>query len=241
MKNKILTLSLIVALLAIVAGGSLAWFMDDDEATNVFTVGSIEIEQIEQQRDEYGNLEAFVNDKMLLPIVPNNTAELKDDANYQDKIVTVKNIGKNGAWVQTFIAIPKSLDDAGVLHLDVNAGDWSNATLVGTVAEESITGNAGDTLQYNVYRYVYNTVLEKDATTTALLDGLYIDKTADMDIVYDAVGNIVTAHFTMNGVVISGFNANGKLNVYVATQAIQSEGFDSASQALETFATHPWA
>ncbi|MBR3961067.1 MAG: SipW-dependent-type signal peptide-containing protein, partial [Clostridia bacterium] len=48
MKKKILVLSLEAALVTIAAvGGTLAWFMDDDAATNVFTVGSIEIEQIE--------------------------------------------------------------------------------------------------------------------------------------------------------------------------------------------------
>ena len=50
MKKKILLIASLVIILAMLAiGGSLAWFTDNDEATNVFTIGSVEIDQIEQQ------------------------------------------------------------------------------------------------------------------------------------------------------------------------------------------------
>ena len=66
MKKKILAISLVVALLAIaIVGGSLAWFTAEDEVTNTFTVGSIEIQQ--NEKDENGN--DFVQDQVMLPIV----------------------------------------------------------------------------------------------------------------------------------------------------------------------------
>jgi len=48
MKKKVLSLCLVLALLALaVAGATLAYFTDTDEATNTFTVGNVEIDLIE--------------------------------------------------------------------------------------------------------------------------------------------------------------------------------------------------
>ena len=48
MKKKLMVTALAVALVAIAVGGTLAWFNDTDEVTNVFTVGSVDIEQKEK-------------------------------------------------------------------------------------------------------------------------------------------------------------------------------------------------
>ena len=47
MKKKILSVALVVAVLAIVVGGTLAYFTDDDKVTNTFTFGSVLIDIIE--------------------------------------------------------------------------------------------------------------------------------------------------------------------------------------------------
>ena len=246
MKKKILIAALAIALVAVVAvSGTLAWFVDDDEATNVFTIGSIEIEQVEQQRviedgaftDE---LEDFADDKMMIPVIENDTA--RSDVNFQDKIVTVKNIGKNAAFVQTFVAIPASLDNADILHIEKTANNgWEDAELVATDVEEKVIAGEGDsTLKYNVYKFVYKTELAVGATTDAAINGIYIDERADMDVTYDANDNITSAKFEIGTTVIDDFDATGKLNVYVATQAIQAQGF-TVTTGLATFGTHPWA
>ncbi len=248
MKKKILIVALAVAVIAVVAvSGTLAWFVDNDKATNVFTIGSVEIEQIEQQRviDADGNftdeLEAFVNDKMMIPVIENDTAI--SDVNFQDKIVTVKNIGKNSAFVQTFVAVPASLDNADILHINKTADNgWKDAELVATDVEEKVIAGEGDsTLKYNIYKFVYKTELAKDATTDAAINGIYIDERADMDATYDANGVVTSAHFVMNDTEITDFDATGKLNVYVASQAIQAQGFTVDTAFVGTFATHPWA
>ena len=106
MKKKIILLSVAIALIALLAvGGSLAYFMDTDEVTNVFTVGSVDIEQNEE----------FVQESQLLPVV--GTDPTNADDNYIQKKVTVENIGKNGAYVQTLVAVPACLDNTGVLKL----------------------------------------------------------------------------------------------------------------------------
>ncbi len=249
MKKKVTLVAAIAAILVavIAVSGTLAWFVDDDEATNVFTIGSVEIEQLEQQRvvdangDYTTELEDFENDKMMIPVIENDTAI--SDVNFQDKIVTVKNIGKNAAFVQTFVAIPASLDNADILHINhtANNGWTADATPVATgVPEKQIAGEGDSTLAYNIYRFVYNTELAKDTTTTPAIDGVYIDERTDMDVTYDANGNVVSAYFEMNDTLVTDFDATGKINVYVASQAIQAEGF-TVESGLATFDTHPWA
>lgn len=256
-KKKVLTVSLVIAVLAIaLVGGSLAYFMDTDETENVFIIGSVGIEQIEQQRkeDDAGNktdeLEDFVNDKILIPII--DTENIKDDPNFQDKIVTVKNtgknqdkgFGKNPAYVQTYVAVPAALDNAGVLHIyddDAAANGWEKVADVDTAAagEQAKFENVDiDGKSYNVYLYRYIKELAPDAVTEYVIYGVYIDPAADIDITRDDAGNITEAYFVMNHETIKAFNAAAmQLDVYVATQAIQSETFSSYTQALENFGT----
>ena len=253
MKRKITAISLVIALVAIaVVGGSLAWFSDTDEATNVFTIGSVEIEQIEQQRvvdasgAVTGDLEAFANDKQLIPAIDNTNGTA--DPNFEDKIVTVKNKGKNAAWVQTFVAVPKVLNDAGILHVHTNQGQagygWAAPVAVGTVTEDALVTGGSATLEYTVYKFLYNTTLAAGATTDALMNGVYLDQATDMNVTFAADGvTVETAYFVApDGTEITGFDANGKVNVFVATQAVQADGFASAEVGLDAaFATHPWA
>lgn len=235
MKKKILVLSLVAALVAIAAvGGSLAWFMDSDGATNVFTVGSIEIEQIEVFDETTAQ---------LLPIVPNNTAIRSDDANFIEKDVSVKNVGRNAAYVQTFVAVPAALDNNDIIVInEVNADKWTKVT--GDTTEYYGTTDIGGKA-YNVYLYRYNTALaagtaQSPSVTELLMDGVYIPSNVDMDVTTDINDNEVGYFKDANGVYISEFDALGSLNIYVSTQAVQVEGFATAAEALTTaFATMP--
>ncbi len=232
MKKKLLVLSAIAILVAItVVGGSLAYFTDTDTVENTFTIGSIEIEQIEQQRDADGTkLVDYVNSgKVMIPVVGNPTDSAEDDAlgmataaNYQDKVVTVKNTGENDAYVRTFIAVPKALDDAGVLMLDYESGDaWSRT------ATYSFTKG---TVEYNAYVYTYTAVLPHTTNnvTAHLLEGVYIASDVDYKKVSDT-----EAAFVKNGTQVSGFNAMSEVKVLVATQGVQAEGFNTAASALD--------
>ena len=236
-KKIIIIVSLVVAIAAVaVIGGSLAWFMDADEVKNVFEIGSIEIVQHEQQYHENGDLEPFVNDKMLIPVIDNNDA-INDD-NFQDKIVTVENIGKNEAYIQTYVAVPAVLDNVGIVHIyDENHADngWTLVADVDTAVDGDQAKFEGVTIEgmlYNVYLYRYNTVLAPKATTAPVIEGVYIDMIADLDVIRDANGDISNAYFVMNGQAVGGFDARDKLDIYVATQAIQAEGFDNAESAF---------
>ena len=102
MKKKITALCLCVALLAIaVVGASLAYFTDTKSATNTFSVGNVKIDLIEQEKTVNGLVD-FKQDKTLVPGKSN-------DGNAVSKIVTVKNTGKNDAWVWVDLKIPAYL------------------------------------------------------------------------------------------------------------------------------------
>ena len=59
MKKKILTVSLVVALIAIMVSGTLAYFTAEDEVTNTFTIGSVIIEVVED----------FQKPQTMIPVV----------------------------------------------------------------------------------------------------------------------------------------------------------------------------
>ena len=239
MKKKILVVGLAVALIAImVVGGTLAWFTDEDQATNVFTIGSVEILQHEQQYvvdangDKTTELEAFENDKVLLPIV--NTANPAADDNYQDKIVTVENVGKNDAYVQTYVAVPAALD-VGLLILD-DTNATANGWVKSYVAQAQING-----LAYNIYKYVYTGTLAPTVTTGALLEGVYIHQATDLEVYNNADGS-QNAYFVWDGAEIRDIDvAQNTVDVLVATQAIQADGFADQASALEQLGNHPWS
>lgn len=232
-KKKILTLALVIALLAIVmVGGSLAWFTDTDEAVNTFTVGSIKIVQHEKEHNDAGELVDFTPDKVLLPIV--NIDNPADDDNYEEKIVTVENTGKNDAYIRTWIAVPKALDN--YLVLDTNSTSWTEqwAWPTGTV----------DGVEYVAHCYVYSGALASGATTAeAVLNGVYLKAPVDVK------DNPATAEedyqFCLpdgnGGYTYSGFvlTDNTKVNVLVVTQAVQVEGFANAQEALNAAFEEP--
>jgi hypothetical protein len=86
MKKRIITISLVIALLATCFAGTYAYLMDTDEVKNTMTLGSVEINQTEWERvvvdgnwvltgetDKYGytpeKLQPFTQDKPLNPAV----------------------------------------------------------------------------------------------------------------------------------------------------------------------------
>lgn len=85
MKKKLTAVALIVCMLAIMlVGASLAYFTDDDEATNTFTVGNVTIDLTEPKWDEAGSKDA--------PEVYPTEALAKDP--------TVTNTGANPCFVR---------------------------------------------------------------------------------------------------------------------------------------------
>lgn len=246
MKKKILSIALVVAMIAVIAAGSLAYFTDKDSATNTFTSGNVNINLIEQERGANGTLQPFTQNKKLYPIV--GSAQGEKDAlgmptakNYVDKIVTVKNTGTEKAYIRAYFAIPSALDDgyetfnAGLNVLHFNFGNkvvngavsstegaewiWTHDNNKWNYFETEIGG-----IKYNVYYADYYQAVAAGATTEQFIQGVYLDKSFDLrDGKCYAFGKEVDLD--------NGWDWN-KVSCPVFAVACQAEGFDNANDAM---------
>ena len=237
MKKKILTVALAVVLIAIMVTGSLAYFTDNDEVTNTFTIGSVKIEIYEN--DEATDSDTISFGK-LTPVVNEVPGE---DANYFDKVVDVKNIGSNNAYIRTHIAIPTALVD--YLVLDLTTTGWSQLDSTTAVV---------DGISYTVYTYDHLEAVAPGAFTAELLQGAYLksnvdlEENADGDMVFilrDASGNkTATSSFVAHTKNADGSYTSATVNILIASQAIQTEGFsEGATSALNSgfgVNVNPW-
>lgn len=245
MKKKILSIALVVAMVAVIAAGSLAYFTDTKTADNTFTVGNVNINLIEQERGKNG-LQEFTPNKKLYPIV--GSAQGEKDAlgmpiakNYVDKIVTVKNTGSEAAYIRAYFAIPSALDNG---YEDFNAGlnvlhfNFGNKVVNGAVSStegaewiwthDNNKWNYFETeiggIKYNVYYADYYQAVAAGATTEQFIQGVYLDKSFDLrDGKCYAFGEEVTLD--------NGWDWS-KVSCPVYAVACQAEGFDNANDAM---------
>ena len=245
MKKRIVTIALVVALVAIAAVGTLAYFTDTAEATNTFAVGNVKIALIEQQRGENG-LVPFEQNKKLYPIVGSAQGE-KDEygmpiaKNYVDKMVTIQNTGSEKAYIRAYFAIPSALDDgyetfnAGMNVLHFNFGNKVvNGAISSTEGVEWIWTHGSkwnyfettlsDGIKYNVYYADYYQAVDAGATTEQLVQGVYLDKSFDMK---EGKPYAFGKEFNVD----AGWDwKNVKCPVFAV--ACQAEGFDNAADAI---------
>lgn len=222
-KRKILILATTLCMVAILAvGGTLAYFTDTDAAENVFTVGNINIDLIEQ----------FPKNELMPGL------DVKKD-------VRVKNTGDNPAYVRVHIAIPELLDSGSpefaayknTLHFNFDSestaeGQWSwNANKDGANYPEN-GGNWNfytetiDGIAYNVYVVTYESILAPGVQTrTAAMDNVYLD--------------VKVTQEDMKGIL----EQLGKIKILVAAEGVQSQTFEElgAYEALNTAFGNPGA
>lgn len=254
MKKKIVALCLCVALAVVAIGGAtLAYFTDTDNETNTFTVGGVKIDLIEQQRNANSSaLVPFEQNKNLMPIVGSAQGEqetvggvvLPTAENYVDKIMTIKNTGVSDTYVRIFVAVPTALQNGqtpnapryDVLHWNFNGdscaeGQWTDEIVV---ANPTVI----DGVEYKIYSRTYTTALKaNEVTATPAYIGFYLDKTVDMN---------ANGQYTVdwgNGPEVINYNLSNGVKIPVFAQAIQAEGFDSATAAFAAsgLPANPWA
>jgi len=232
MKKKILTLCLVVCLAATaIVGGTLAYFTDTDNETNVFTTGDVEIDLIETFDPDNAK---------LMPGIDIN------------KDVFVKNEGTETAYVRVHLAFPSMLDSGSedepqyaaynnLLHWNftkaaVADGKWNfNANKDGA----NYPGNGGtwneyqaeiEGILYNVYVATYETVLGSGETTPVeAITNVYLD----VNTTNEQMAEITKV-----------LGANPKVLVFA--EGGQEAGFTDAYTALDTqfgaIGTYaPWA
>lgn len=228
MKKKIVSLCLvaIVAVMAI-AGASLAYLTDTDNADNVFVTGNVKIDLIENFGDNNPN-----TPEKLLPA----TGSAQDGTlqNGITKEVSVKNNGTEDCYVRVHIAIPSILDDGAdtfnagnnKLHFNykpdsVGEGkwDWSKAADDGKYEGDwNYYVATIDGISYNVYVVTYATALKAgDTTAEKAIHQVYLDARAtneDIAAYNEALG--------------------ANWHILVVAEGTQAAGFANAYEALNT-------
>lgn len=197
MKKKLVAFMLVISMLAVaVVGGTLAYFTDEEEATNVMTFGNVDIEQIEQERDEQGNIVDFTQNKPLLPMggapawadeevtVNGDNFKVFASENVIDKFVTVNNNGNTDAYVRTIVAL-----EAGKSEEEANDLWYNNIAITDNTLqnEDSVVCENNDLYveidgtYYIILVYTYTNALEAGAQSEASLTGVALYKETTQD------------------------------------------------------------
>lgn len=235
-KTLIMVVGLVLSL-AVGLGGTLAYLTDTDADVNTMVLGNVKIEQYEYERvlssDGYGmvgdgyKLQEFTQDKPLYPsvgevtgwdetVVPfdqiggeGNMQVLDGKENVVDKFVVVKNTGNSAAYVRTLIAYElgtMTYERWAQVFMTSKHNFWS-AEDVGVI---EIDDN-----KYVLVEYCYDRALEAGKVARCSLAQFYLRPEA-----------------TNEDVAALDGNENGKYDIIVLSQAVQTAGFDSAEVAL---------
>ncbi len=166
MKKKITAIFLCIALAATaIVGASLAYFTDDDSATNTFTVGNVQIDLQEGTK-------ASDNEDNKVNLTNWTTKELmpgSQTVNNVSKIITVKNTGANAAWVWVDLKIPYALVDEPFRVVDEPSG---------TKTPETDTYNSLHINEYGAFCWNSDgteAVKKESYLASAKADGIIID------------------------------------------------------------------
>ncbi len=152
MKKKILSLSVIVICLAILASGTFAYFSNTYFTHNVITSGSIDVQIIESAKNADGTLVDFPEEG-LKGMLPGSTAS---------KIVSVRNVGEFGAWFRVRI-------DQVITAWD---GTPLPVVLPGGIPVMSYEVNSSKWLYHEGW-YYYTDPMEPGQTTDVLLEEVF--------------------------------------------------------------------
>ena len=219
MKKKVLSVFLVVALIAITAMGTLAYFTDVDNATNVFTVGKVDITLIDE----------FEQESKLFPGVD------------VSKVVNVSvEEGSEDTYVRVHIAIPSMLDSGSedepqyvaynnTLHFNMAKAsyadglwNWNKSVDGPNYPDDGGDWNEYQTtiggILYNVYVVTYETALSAgESGDEAAMFKVYLDKK-------------VTNEQVTGIKAVLGEN----WKIPVVAEGAQAAGFDNAYDALNT-------
>jgi predicted ribosomally synthesized peptide with SipW-like signal peptide len=118
-KNKLFVISAAVILLALIAGGTLAWFQYEDTAVNLVTTGSVEVAVgfTQLSGGSEVQLEPNPEDRMM-------------PGSVRSEIVRVRNTGMSSAYIRAKVVKEWMRDGASTglpsenIVLDINTDDW---------------------------------------------------------------------------------------------------------------------
>ena len=232
MKKKIIALAVAAVMLAIaVIGGTYAYFTDNEEATNVFTVGNVDITLYEStlhRAGAYGGNGEASDDEIIADAAEYQAylaeQELMPGVSVK-KMPYVKNTGKSDAYVRIRVMIPSALDldclNSSVVCTSALDEEFSRPAGVSKYAVDSTV--TVDGVEYDVYTFIRNEALAGGEMTYW---NVWNNITMDADTTMEEYNAYVAA---------GAIDANGQFNVLVQADAIQAATFDNAVDAFAAF------
>lgn len=252
MKKKILSIALVVAMVAVIAAGSLAYFTDKDAAKNTFTVGNVHIDLLESSlhRENAGIANGATSDSELWSDVAKdgtgNTNQYKaGDTYYTDAQIeadaaqyTCNDVKLNPG--QSYHKMPyvknTGANDAYIrirvmipADLDttvLNSSMYTSTAMKSgefTMAYDDTAAVVRDGIKYNVYTFTRTEALAPNEMTYWNVWG-----TIHMDA--DVTNEEIEGLFGEGKAY-----ADGKFPVLVEADAIQADGFANATAAFAAF------
>lgn len=259
MKKKIVSLCLIALLaLTVMVGGTIAYFTDTDSEENTFTVGNVDIELLESQLHRVNA--GVANDKtstspLWSKVQMGGTAKKYADGNtywdgacytdeqiendaktYQSdylkdadiapgtgyhKMPYVKNIGENDAYIRIRVMIPTELDPL------LDDSMYTSSALQEEFTNDFNNKKTVNGITYKVYEFTRVNPLASGEMTFWNVWGTI---TMDTNVTNADIANAKEKDL---------IDDEGKFKVIVEADAIQADGFDSATEAWAAFDATP--
>lgn len=181
--KKVLALSLVAIMIAILSFSTLAWFTDDDSATNDFTVNGAG----QEDPDEIFSVEVKENVEGEDEPVDNMTFEdVLPGASYK-KEAYVTNTGSNDQYIRVTLTVSDwdLIKDIVIINMDNDfAANWHiDSTDVSIDAEGNLmaASDASVDANGNLVVVMYLNKILTPNTTVDLMDLVSISKDADQD------------------------------------------------------------
>lgn len=252
MKKKILSIALVVAMVAVIAAGSLAYFTDKDAAKNTFTVGNVHIDLLESSlhRENAGIANGATSDSELWSNVAKdgtgNTNQYKaGDTYYTDEQIeadaaqyTCNDVKLNPG--QSYHKMPyvknTGANDAYIRIRVMIPADLDTAVLNSSMYTSSAMDRGEFTMAYNDSNPVVRDGIKYNVYTFTRTEALAPD-----EMTYWNVWGTIHMDADVTNEEIEGLfgegkaYADGKFPVLVEADAIQADGFADVTAAFAAF------
>lgn len=211
MKKKILSVALVVIIaLVAVAGASLAFLTDKDEATNTFTIGNVDIRILEStlhRQNDNASDDAIIADAANYSKYLDENGKDMVPGRWVKKAPYVQNIGRNDAYVRVKVILPTAVfDKISIMLYTTGQNDTEKGFTMATTTEGNNT--------IAVFTFV-KALAPNEMTYYAPIWQFKVDDACDNKDLEDLQGydQVIT----------------------VVAEAIQAEGFANATEAFAAF------
>ena len=244
-KSYVVAIALVACIALIAAArGTIAYFSDDQEITNIFTAGNIYISLSEAavKDDGLGNLIEDTESPRIQGVAINSTEEVKHNYGmlYPGKTMhkdpTIKNIGSDPAWVAAKVILTDGNGDINKLFGYFNSEYIDiQLLLTGALLDEVVHYGVWNGIEGVTYNDNYAMVQVPDTTNGTYEFYFFIN----YELVRDAEVEIFDTMTILTDFTNADMSELAELEITVQAFAVQTFGFnDSFTAMTEAFPEH---